>query len=440
MSNSKNPYQKSVTTVTSDYSDHDDLPHQEENIYEKPTIIKPYNVVEKVIATPSNQELPSSKNPYTKPKKPSYNNPTSTTNPKNLISKSIPTIEHDYNPKLTEDNNLKVKSSYLNDPEIDHNASPSDHIFNSHPHELPKPKKPYSSPQQANLHPEVLHDHDHHDGHHEITNEHLSNSKHHTNSIIKNHNNIPHHNNNDHIVDHPHDPLNHESHNGHDVHHHQEIPHQSPNPPIRIPHRGGPIRSHRNKVKSPHEPHHQDPHHHPDVHHDQPHLDHQLDSHTLDHHHQNPLSGPQIVPEPVIQHHVEPIVDYQAVNAPPEINIDIIAEEKCVDKVEYVEEIIEDEEIKCHHTYEQKCQTTYTTDFEATQEEECDETYQKDCFIEYKKKTQEEIVEQCHTPLVKDCYQPGPVECKTEYESMCETRYISSLWYSRDPIIYLLLR
>jgi hypothetical protein len=120
---------------------------------------------------------------------------------------------------------------------------------------------------------------------------------------------------------------------------------------------------------------------------------------------------------------VEPIVDYQAVNAPPVINIDIIAEEKCVDKVEYVEEIIEDEEIKCHHTYEKKCQTTYTTDFEAVQEEECDETYQKDCFIEYKKKTQEEIVQQCHTPLVKDCYQPGPVECRTEYESMCETRY-----------------
>ena len=63
---------------------------------------------------------------------------------------------------------------------------------------------------------------------------------------------------------------------------------------------------------------------------------------------------------------------------------------------------------------------------------------QKDCFIEYKKKTQEEIVQQCHTPLVKDCYQPGPVECKTEYESMCETRYISSIWYSMDPIIYFL--
>ena len=131
---------------------------------------------------------------------------------------------------------------------------------------------------------------------------------------------------------------------------------------------------------------------------------------------------------------MEPIVDYQAVNAPPEINIDIIAEEKCVDKVEYVEEIIEDEEIKCHHTYEKKCQTTYTTDFEATQEEECDETYQKDCFIEYKKKTQEEIVQQCHTPLVKDCYQPGPVECKTEYESMCETRYVLYFWIIHNEL------
>ena len=57
------------------------------------------------------------------------------------------------------------------------------------------------------------------------------------------------------------------------------------------------------------------------------------------------------------------------------------AEEKCVEKVEYIEETIEDEEIQCHHTYEKQCQTTYTTDFEAVQEEECDERVQKDCYI-----------------------------------------------------------
>ena len=97
-----------------------------------------------------------------------------------------------------------------------------------------------------------------------------------------------------------------------------------------------------------------------------------------------------------------------------------VVEEKCVDKVEYVEEYVQDEEIKCHHSYEKKCQTSFTTDFESVQEEECDETFQKDCFIEYKKVAIKDTVQVCHTPLVKDCNLPGPVECKTEYETMCE--------------------
>ena len=71
----------------------------------------------------------------------------------------------------------------------------------------------------------------------------------------------------------------------------------------------------------------------------------------------------------------------------PGINIGAIAKagEKCVDKIEYIEEVVQDEEIKCHHTYEKKCQTSFTTDFESVQEEECSENFQKDCFIEYKK-------------------------------------------------------
>ena len=108
----------------------------------------------------------------------------------------------------------------------------------------------------------------------------------------------------------------------------------------------------------------------------------------------------------------------------PGINIGAIANagEKCVDKIEYIEEVVQDEEIKCHHTYEKKCQTSFTTDFESVQEEECSENFQKDCFIEYKKVAMNETVQVCHTPLVKDCNLPGPVDCHTEYETMCETR------------------
>ena len=88
----------------------------------------------------------------------------------------------------------------------------------------------------------------------------------------------------------------------------------------------------------------------------------------------------------------------------PGINIGAIAKagEKCVDKIEYIEEVVQDEEIKCHHTYEKKCQTSFTTDFESVQEEECSENFQKDCFIEYKKVAMNETVQVYHTPTVKD--------------------------------------
>ena len=151
------------------------------------------------------------------------------------------------------------------------------------------------------------------------------------------------------------------------------------------------------------------------------HLDHPIAPHS------DPYAEPHHPPHPdhssVIQY-LEPHNEYQVEQAYPALNIDTIAKaaERCVDKIEYVEEIVQDEEIECHHTYEQKCQTTYTTDFEAVQEEECDDSFQKDCFIEYKKVAMNETVEVCHTPLVKDCNFPGPVECKTEYETMCETR------------------
>ena len=100
-----------------------------------------------------------------------------------------------------------------------------------------------------------------------------------------------------------------------------------------------------------------------------------------------------------------------------------VAGEKCIDKIVNVEEIETEEQVECHHSYDQKCHTTYTTDFEPQSEEKCEETFKKNCFIEYSKTAVNETVEFCHTPLVKDCNVPGPVECVTEYESECETRY-----------------
>ena len=100
-----------------------------------------------------------------------------------------------------------------------------------------------------------------------------------------------------------------------------------------------------------------------------------------------------------------------------------VAGEKCIDKLVVVEETETDEQVECHHSYDQKCHTTYTTDFEPQSEEKCEETFKKNCFIEYSKTALNETVEVCHTPLVKDCNVPGPVECITEYESECETTY-----------------
>ncbi len=155
--------------------------------------------------------------------------------------------------------------------------------------------------------------------------------------------------------------------------------------------------------------------------------------------HREPVHSSHHDHHPAVIQHLEPHLDFQGGHPHPELNIGIIAkaEEKCVDKIEYVEEIVQDEEIECHHTYEQKCQTTYTTDFESVQEEECDETFQKDCFIEYKKVAMNETVQVCHTPLVKDCNVPGPIECKTEYESMCETRYYDHWQYAKITSMFL---
>ncbi len=44
---------------------------------------------------------------------------------------------------------------------------------------------------------------------------------------------------------------------------------------------------------------------------------------------------------------------YQGSLPVPDININVVAQaqEQCIDKIEYVEEIVYDEEIECHHRY-----------------------------------------------------------------------------------------
>jgi len=95
--------------------------------------------------------------------------------------------------------------------------------------------------------------------------------------------------------------------------------------------------------------------------------------------------------------------------------------ERCIEKVEMVEETEYDDEITCDHSYNRRCSTSYKTTYEAQQEEECNENFRKNCFIEYSATAQEVTVEICRETLIKDCDIPGPEVCSTEYESECET-------------------
>ena len=73
-----------------------------------------------------------------------------------------------------------------------------------------------------------------------------------------------------------------------------------------------------------------------------------------------------------------------------------------------VEEIVYDDHIECHHSYDKQCHTTYTTDFEPQQIENCDENYVKECFIEYKQVAFNETVEICNElPVREDCGEGG---------------------------------
>ncbi len=72
-----------------------------------------------------------------------------------------------------------------------------------------------------------------------------------------------------------------------------------------------------------------------------------------------------------------------------------------------VEETQYDEEIECHHSYDQRCHTTYTTDYEPQQEEECDDNFVKNCYIEYKTVAFQEPVDICSENLIRNCDKPG---------------------------------
>ena len=74
--------------------------------------------------------------------------------------------------------------------------------------------------------------------------------------------------------------------------------------------------------------------------------------------------------------------------------------ERCVDKIVFVNETEYDEVITCDHTYSEKCHATFKTDFEPSQEQECSESFTKNCFIEFKDVATEEDIEFCHTPMV----------------------------------------
>jgi len=108
-------------------------------------------------------------------------------------------------------------------------------------------------------------------------------------------------------------------------------------------------------------------------------------------------------------------------NPKPVINEVAKAKERCIDKVEDVEEIVFEEVEECTHSYDKKCHTSYVTEYESQQEEECSETFNKKCEITFQEQARNETVEVCMNPLVKDCNLVGREFCKTEYITECFT-------------------
>merc|ERR1740128_686369 len=79
-----------------------------------------------------------------------------------------------------------------------------------------------------------------------------------------------------------------------------------------------------------------------------------------------------------------------------------VAEERCIDKIEHVEETEYDEIEECHHSYDKKCHTSYSTEYSSQQEVECEDNYKKSCDITYSPSAHNETVHVCSRPLIKD--------------------------------------
>jgi len=97
-------------------------------------------------------------------------------------------------------------------------------------------------------------------------------------------------------------------------------------------------------------------------------------------------------------------------------------EQKCVDKIEHVEEIEYDQVEECHHSYDKKCHSSFTTEYSSQQELECEENFKKECDITYSPSASNVTVRVCSRPLIKDCNLEGPQECRTEYVAECWTK------------------
>lgn len=95
--------------------------------------------------------------------------------------------------------------------------------------------------------------------------------------------------------------------------------------------------------------------------------------------------------------------------------------QKCVEKLEIVEETRYDDELTCDHSYDRRCHTTYVTKYVAYEHEVCEENYKRECVINFEKVAFNVTVTVCRQPLVKDCDVDGVEVCRTESESECTT-------------------
>jgi len=112
----------------------------------------------------------------------------------------------------------------------------------------------------------------------------------------------------------------------------------------------------------------------------------------------------------------------QGREAGPSLEAVAVARERCIDKIEQVEQIEYDDVEECNHSYDRKCHTSYSTEYDNQQEVECEDNYRKECKITYSPSAHNETVKVCSRPLIKDCNLNGPVECRTEYVSECWTK------------------